>query len=508
MSYLFQNDYVPDINNNIIIPEVNYRKGMMIIRKVELNMKELDRYKTIKKLVETGGNKTRAAISIGCSKRHINRMIQGYKEHGKEFFLHGNHGRKPATKLPDEQRKLIIDLYNTKYSEANFTHYAELLRKQENINVSTETIRTLMLDRYTLSPKAKKGTKVRIRKKLEAELKAASSKKDSKNISSAIVEMEQAHPRKPRCAHFGELLQLDASVHPWFANFKSHLHVAVDDSCTAILGAYFDTQETLKGYYNVAYQVITGYGIPFEFLTDRRTVFEYKSKRSAKIDEDTFTQFSYACKQLGIQIKTTSVPQAKGRVERLFGTLQSRLPIEMRLAGVTTIEQANIFINHYIKEFNSTFSSISNISSSVFETQPSEEKLNLTLAVLSDRVIDSGHCIRFKNKFYKLVDSHDVPVYFRAGTKVLVIKAFNGDLFASTNDIVYSLSEVPSHELYSENFSFVCLPKVKRKIHIPAMSHPWKSSEFNKFAKAQKHYSETSFEEASNAEYPIFNGTK
>jgi transposase len=471
-------------------------------------MKELDKYKTIKKLVETGGNKTRAAISIGCSKRHINRMIQGYKEHGKEFFLHGNHGRKPATKLPDEQRKLIIDLYNTKYSEANFTHYAELLRKHENINVSTETIRTLMLDRYTLSPKAKKATKVRIRNKLEAELKAASSKKDSKNISNAIVEVEQAHPRKPRCAHFGELLQLDASVHPWFANIKSHLHVAVDDSCTAILRAYFDTQETLKGYYNVAYQVITGYGIPFEFLTDRRTVFEYKSKRSAKIDEDTFTQFSYACKQLVIQIKTTSVPQAKGRVERLFGTLQSRLPIEMRLAGVTTIEQANIFINHYIKEFNSTFSSISNISSSVFETQPSEEKLNLTLAVLADRVIDSGHCIRFKNKFYKLVDSHDVPVYFRKSTKVLVIKAFNGDLFASTNDIVYSLSEIPSHELYSENFSFVCLPKVKRKIHIPAMSHPWKSSEFNKFAKAQKHYSETSFEEASNAEYPVFNGTK
>ena len=471
-------------------------------------MKELDKYKTIKKMVETGGNKTRAAISIGCSKRHINRMIQGYKEHGKEFFLHGNHGRKPATKIPDKQRKLIIDLYNTKYSEANFTHYAELLRKHENINVSTETIRTLMLDRYTLSPKAKKTTKVRVRKKLEAELKAASSKKDSKNISNAIVEVEQAHPRKPRCAHFGELLQLDASVHPWFANIKSHLHVAVDDSCTAILGAYFDTQETLKGYYNVAYQVITGYGIPFKFLADRRTVFEYKSKRSAKVDEDTFTQFGYACKQLGIQIKTTSVPQAKGRVERLFGTLQSRLPIEMRLAGVTTIEQANIFINHYIKEFNSTFSSISNISSSVFETQPSEEKLNLTLAVLADRVIDSGHCIRFKNKFYKLVDSHDVPVYFRKGTKVLVIKAFNGDLFASTNDIVYSLSEVPSHELYSENFSFVCLPKVKRKIHIPAMSHPWKSSEFNKFAKAQKHYSETSFEEASNAEYPIFNGTK
>jgi transposase len=469
-------------------------------------MKELDKYKTIKKLVETGGNKTRAAISIGCSKRHINRMIQGYKEQGKEFFLHGNHGRKPATKIPEEQRELIIDLYNTKYSEANFTHYAQLLEKHENIHVSAETIRTLMLDRYTLSPKAKKATKVRTRKKLEEKLKSTSSKKDSKNISSAIVEMEQAHPRRPRCANFGEMLQMDASVHLWFGDKTSHLHIAVDDSCSGILGAYFDTQETLKGYYNVAYQVITGYGIPFKFLTDRRTVFEYISKRSVFIDEDTFTQFSYACKQLGIQITTTSVPQAKGRVERLFGTLQSRLPIELRLAGVTTIEQANKFINHYIKEFNSTFSSISNITSSVFETQPSEEKLNLTLAVLADRVIDSGHCIRFGNKFYKLVDSHNSPIYFRKGTKVLVIKAFNGELFASTDDIVYSLSEVPSHEPYSKNFSFVCLPQPKRKVCIPAMSHPWKRSEFNKFVKAQKHYSETTFEEAANAEYPLFTG--
>ena len=467
-------------------------------------MKEMDKYKTIKKLVETEGNKTRAAISIGCSKRHINRMIAGYKEYGKEFFLHGNHGRKPVTKIPEEQRKLIIDLYNTKYSGANFTHYAQLLGKHENIHVSAETIRTLMLERYTLSPKAKKETKVRTRKKLEAKQKAATSKKEAKIISSAIVGIEQAHPRRPRCAHFGEVLQLDASVHPWFADVKSYLHIAVDDSSSGVLGAYFDFQETLKAYYNVAHQIYTEYGLPFKFLADRRTVFEYKSKRSAKVDEDTFTQFGYSCKQLGIQIETTSVPQAKGRVERLFGTLQSRLPIELRLAGVKTIEQANKFINHYIKEFNSTFSSIANVTSSVFETQPSKEKLNLTLAVLADRVVDSGHCIRFENKFYTLVDQHNVPVYFRKGTKLLVIKAFNGELFASTDDTVYSLCEVPSHELYSENFSFVCIPQVKRKIYIPAMSHPWKSSVFNNFVKAQNHYSDISFEQAANAEYPIF----
>lgn len=84
------------------------------------------------------------------------------------------------------------------------------------------------------------------------------------------------------------------------------------------------------------------------FFTDRRTVFEYKQKKSPSIEEDTFTQFGYACKQLGIEIKTSSVAQAKGRVERMFQTLQSRLPIEMKLAGISTIVQANEFLNRLI----------------------------------------------------------------------------------------------------------------------------------------------------------------
>ncbi|MGN1156174.1 MAG: hypothetical protein ACI4TK_08355 [Agathobacter sp.] len=85
------------------------------------------------------------------------------------------------------------------------------------------------------------------------------------------------------------------------------------------------------------------------FYTDRRTVFEYKQSRSTKVEEDTFTQFSYACKQLGVNIKTTSIPQAKGRVERAFQTLQQRLPIALRLAGITKLSEANVFLNSYIK---------------------------------------------------------------------------------------------------------------------------------------------------------------
>lgn len=106
-----------------------------------------------------------------------------------------------------------------------------------------------------------------------------------------------------------------------------------------------------------------------------------RKKNAADIGEDTCTQFAYACRQLGVALEFSSVPQAKGRVERMFETLQSSLPVELRLAGITGIEAANEFPDSYIDEFNAWFALPANHIKSVFETQPSEETLNLTLAL-------------------------------------------------------------------------------------------------------------------------------
>lgn len=99
-------------------------------------MDENYKYEIIKKLVDSNGNKKTAALKIGCSDRHINRLIKGYKEKGKSFFIHGNRGRKPATALPTDKRQLILDLYQTKYYNCNLTHYCELLEEHEQIKVS------------------------------------------------------------------------------------------------------------------------------------------------------------------------------------------------------------------------------------------------------------------------------------------------------------------------------------------------------------------------------------
>lgn len=462
----------------------------MTIRKVDLNMREQEKYEIIKKLVETNGNKKRAALKIGCTQRHINRLIQRYKKEGKSAFIHGNHGRKPAHTIEKEKKELIVDFYRTKYYGANFEHFTELLEKYEDVKVSPSVVRSVLMKEQIISPMAHRSTKKKLKKQLKAQKEAASSKKEIEQLQNKILEIEDAHPRRPRCANFGEMIQMDASEHLWFGDKKTQLHIAVDDSTGAIVGAYFDLQETLNGYYNVLSQILKSHGIPYMFFTDRRTVFEYNKKKSPSIEEDTFTQFGYACKQLGIEIETSSIPQAKGRVERIFRTLQSRLIIELRLNGITTIEQANTFLNSYIKEYNDAFALPVNNIKSVFEKQPDDEKINLTLAVLSSRKIDNGHCIRYENKYFKLLDTYGYPVYYYKGTSGMVIKSFNKELYFCVEEKVYVLEEIPTHERKSRNFDFDTPVEKPKKKYIPPMSHPWKQASFEKYMNKQAHRKE------------------
>jgi transposase len=121
------------------------------MRKVILTMNENQKYEIIKKLVDTNGNKKAATLKIGCSDRHVNRLIKGYREKGKALFIHGNRGRQPATTLPSDTKQVILDLYRTKFYDCNLTHYAELLNEKEHICVSVSTLASTLRKEYILS---------------------------------------------------------------------------------------------------------------------------------------------------------------------------------------------------------------------------------------------------------------------------------------------------------------------------------------------------------------------
>ena len=453
-------------------------------------MDEQKKYEIIKALADhPNGNKDRAALALGCTKRHINRMLAGYRREGRAFFVHGNKGRRPAAAIPEETRNTVIDLYRTKYCEANFQHFTELLEEREGICISVSSVFKILEAEYILSPKVTKAKRKRMKKELLAKKENASSKKEADAIQTNLVAVEDAHSRRPRCAYFGEMQQMDASPYEWVAGQVWHLHLAIDDATGTITGAWFDTQETLNGYYHVFHQILTDYGIPYKFFTDRRTVFTYKKKNSPSLDEDTYTQFAYACKQLGVLLESSSVPQAKGRVERLNQTLQSRLPVELRLAGITAIEDANEFLHSYIKKFNAKFSLPIHSTKSVFVEQPSDEKINLILAVLTERTVDCGHCIRFQNSHYRMLDGRGLQVHYRKGTKAMVIQAFDSSLYCCVNDRdIYALEKIPErHEASRDLDAEQPAPKPKKK-YIPPMNHPWRRSAFRKFVQNQPHH--------------------
>ena len=454
------------------------------MRKVELRMNELQKYEVIKELVDHNGNKNRAAKKLGISRRQIDRLIIKYKEKGKAGFVHGNRTRKPVNALDKSISEDIILLYKGKYQGWNFFHFKDFLKKDENIDVSYNFIYKTLSKEKILSPKARKKTKRRyIKQKLLQEKKITLAMSEE-HIEAAInheIALEDSHPRCEKPKYFGELIEQDGSIHVWFGNIKSCLHLAIDKATSTIVGAYFDNQETLNGYYHVLYQILTNYGIPYKFFTDNRTVFNYVSLNPDKrtSEKDVLTQYGYACKQLGIELETSSVSQSKGLVERTNGTFQGRLVNELKLNGITTIEEANKYLLEiFVPDFNQRFAMDYKKFESVFEASPSEEKINYTLAVLSPRKIDNGNSIKYYGKYYQPYLNNELKC-FLPKTECLVIKAYNGDLLVAIDEQVLELRKLARNEKFSKEFNEKAEVKEVKK-YVPPMSHPWKLASFKK----------------------------
>lgn len=455
------------------------------MRKVELRMNEKEKYEVIKELVDHDGNKNRAAKKLNISKRQVNRLIIKYKEKGKAGFVHGNRTRKPINALDKSISNDIILLYSNKYQDWNFQHFKEFLEQVENITVSYNFIYKTLTKNGIISPKARKKTKRDFKKKQLFEQKKINNAMTDEQINYIVnheMSLEDSHPRGEKPKYFGEIIEEDGSIHRWFGGFKSCLHLAIDKATSTIVGAYFDKQETLNGYYQVFHQILINYGIPYKFLTDNRTVFNYMKLNPDKrtSDKDVLTQYGYACKQLGIELETTSVSQAKGLIERTNGTFQGRLVNELKLNGITTIEEANKYLLEvFIPYFNKRFAMNYKKFQSVFEESPSEEKINYTLAILTPRKIDNGNSIKYQNKYYQPY-LNDKLKCFSPKTECLVIKSFNGDLLVAIDEQVMELKELNRNEKFSKEFNEKKRTEPKSKGHVPSMQHPWKVGEFRK----------------------------
>lgn len=455
------------------------------MRKVQLTVNQDKIYQLVKRCVEENGNRQRLALQLGCTDRTVRRYVNGYKQHGKAFFVHRNQGRQPATTIDSALRQFIISLYKDHYHDASFTHFHDLLEANyPELDIpSLSCIRHWMKQEKILSPYAFKATVRAHHKALQESPKPL--EQPLSLLEAPLRESSQPHPRQSKSPHPGELIQMDASKHVWFGNEYSHLHLAIDYATGTLVGAYFCKEETLQGYYQVLAQILRGYGIPFRLLTDARTIFTYFNKLMKPQQVNPGTQFSYACKTLGIDLAITSIPQAKGQIERSFSTLQKRLVVELRLAGVQTIEQANAFLDSYIIKHNAQFASCFDYTKSVFAPPPSDEEINLILAVLQKRKVDSGHAIKLDKTFYLFEDERANPVYPSPKQDVLVIKAFDGTLYARINDRLLRIVPTRVNPKHVSNFEEPTKPA--KQDYFPPFFHPWKTGQYEKHALKWQH---------------------
>ena len=384
-----------------------------------------------------------AAAKLGITKQYVNKLKKSYAAKRAAAFRHGNLGKARPWKTDAETEGRIVELYRGKYAGFNFRHFLEKLNEEEGISITYKPLHRILTSAGFKSPKGHRSKKEKAK-----------------------------HPSRPRRKCFGELLQIDASIHNWFGDSlpKATLHGAIDDATGTVMGLRFEKEETLKGYYEMMWQILGKYGIPEAFCGDNRTIFEFRklSEKNQTIDRDVRINFKRMCQQLGIELITTSVSQAKGRIERLWGTLQSRLISELRLRGITTIEAANSYLPEFMADYNRRFAVKPDMKSSLFAPAPSPKEIDFYLSVEFQRTADNGSSFGLEGKSHQLVDEDGVVARIPPKTVIDIYVTRSGKRVAVFDGRLWALVEVEKRRQEDKPKS------IGRPKYIPCPNHPWR----------------------------------
>ncbi len=418
--------------------------------------KEMARLKIIEKLLEEEISIKDAAGVLGLSDRQIKRIKKKVRLSGPIAIMHGNRERAPINKVENTVKDLVVKLKYEKYQGTNFSHFAELLKERENIVLSQPTVHRILRNAGLFSPRKKK--KIR------------------------------AHHYRKRKDCPGMMVQFDSSPYSWLGGMRLALHGAIDDASSNVLGLYLCREETLEGYFEVVRQMVKGHGIPVSIYSDKHTIF-FNPKGKLTLEEELegktapYTQFSSAMDELGINMIPAGSPQAKGRIERLWGTLQDRLVQEFSLNKIKDIDDANKFLRNYVKKFNKKFS-VKPKGDPVFRELAKEVVLDYILCRKEIRKLDNGSAFSFKSKYYQLISNGKVAAGIsRAKVKVLTSKKIG--IKAEYSGKIYSvlgvevLPKIESSHI-KENIKTEKLPKK------PANTHPWKNCSFKIYDKREE----------------------
>jgi transposase len=397
---------------NVTLSQKNANPNKMKQDVIKLSNQQLKRYEVIIKAIDQTITVNEAAKTLGLSTRQIKRLKQKVKEHGAAALIHQNSLKRPAHALSEQTKEQIIKIRKQpEYDRCNIRHFRELLAEHHDIELSYTTLRNLLLAQGLPSPKTKRRFK--------------------------------PHRRRKRKSQAGLLLQVDATPYAWFkADRKTYaLHGAIDDATGQITALFLTKNECLHGYFEMMRRTIQNYGVPVSLYADRHTIFQSPNKDKAILDPKlkvNDTQFGRCLKELDVNLIPARSPQAKGRIERLWGTLQSRLPVEFSLRDIRTIDEANTFLRQYIYAFNSEFAVEPQQTDSLFS--PLREGLNLDyiLCVKETRIIDSGGVFSFGGRAFKVTETMASGILPK-GAKISVLADPAFGIKAQRNNVVFDV---------------------------------------------------------------------
>lgn len=372
-------------------------------KEVTLNGKEQKRLLVLNEVLAGRMTGQDAADMLGLSLRHTRRQLAGYRQEGVAGLAHGNRGRQPANKLTDDLVEAIVGLAKEEYIDYNDCHFTEELGSRHKIYVSRSTVRRLRRAEGLGSPRKRRPPRHRRRR--------------------------QRYPQT------GMLLQVDGSKHDWLEGRGPWLtlHAAIDDATNEVPWAVFRDEEDATGYALLVHHISQSHGLPLALYADRHTIFQ--SPKEATFEEqlqglEPRSHLGRLLDDLDIGLIGARSAQAKGRVERLFETLQDRLVKELRRAGAKNLQEANALLRDYLPRFNKRFIKPAAQPGSTYRPRWTQAEANTRVCFTYWRTVAKDHTISL---FGLVLSLPKLPARLNlAGCRVALRHRMDGRL-----DIVY-----------------------------------------------------------------------
>lgn len=428
---------------------------------------------TIKKVLSKDLTQKEAGLILDITDRQIRRLITKYKNMGEDAFVHKNINNQNAKKISDDIPTKIIDDYLTNYYDYGFTHFYEEQGRKYGISFSymVEKFGT----NYIISPYAQHRTVKLYNENMKKAIRDNSITESQEKLFEQRKQEEfEKHIRKSSLHYsFGEEVQMDAAFWVWFGTEETALHLVVDKATKKVLAGYFDYEETTNAYLVVLMNMIINFGIPKRIKTDKRNSFSINNAKSSK-SKLNITQFGRICEDLEIELLCSSNPLFKPNAERENGTFKRRLKAELRHNGITTIEEANKYLNEvFIPKINERFSYKINPKKNVMrENNYTEDELNLIISIRNERTIDNASSIKYFNNYYLPIDVETGEVIsFKSGTKCTVVNSYDNKLFGIIDGNTYMLVLIEKRE--EEN------KRATKNGFKPNENHPWRNFKIN-----------------------------